>query len=140
MEEAPTLAGVLEAAVYADDLDAAAEFYGSVLGLEEIARQEGRHVFYRCGGTVVLIFRAVETAKPAAPGHLPVPAHGSVGAGHICFAADAASLDLWRNRLEQASIEVEADFAWPNGARSIYVRDPAGNSVEFAEPRLWSPS
>jgi hypothetical protein len=32
---------------------------------------------------------------------------------------------------------VEADFRWPNEARSIYVRDPAGNSVEFAEPRLW---
>ena len=27
---------------------------------------------------------------------------------------------------------------WPNGARSIYVRDPAGNSLEFAEPALWA--
>ena len=26
---------------------------------------------------------------------------------------------------------------WPNGARSLYFRDPAGNSVEIAEPRLW---
>ena len=24
-----------------------------------------------------------------------------------------------------------------NGVRSIYVRDPAGNSVELTEPRLW---
>ena len=30
-----------------------------------------------------------------------------------------------------------ADFQWPNGARSIYFRDPAGNSIEIAEPRLW---
>jgi len=29
------------------------------------------------------------------------------------------------------------DFEWPQGGRSIYFRDPAGNSLEFAEPRIW---
>ncbi|TIR45476.1 MAG: glyoxalase/bleomycin resistance/extradiol dioxygenase family protein, partial [Mesorhizobium sp.] len=23
------------------------------------------------------------------------------------------------------------------GGRSIYIRDPSGNSIEFAEPRIW---
>ena len=32
---------------------------------------------------------------------------------------------------------IEADFRWPNGARSIYVRDPAGNSIELADPAIW---
>lgn len=32
---------------------------------------------------------------------------------------------------------IEADFFWPNGARSIYFRDPSGNSIEFAEPSIW---
>ena len=37
-----------------------------------------------------------------------------------------------------ADVAIEADFRWPgSNARSIYVRDPAGNSIEFAEPRLW---
>ena len=54
------------------------------------------------------------------------------------FAADAAALKAWHERLESAGIEIEADFEWPNGARSIYVRDPAGNSIEFAEPKLWA--
>ena len=39
--------------------------------------------------------------------------------------------------LEGAGIAIEADFEWPGGGRSLYVRDPAGNSVEFAEPRIW---
>ena len=26
---------------------------------------------------------------------------------------------------------------WPGGGQSFYVRDPAGNSVEFAEARIW---
>jgi catechol 2,3-dioxygenase-like lactoylglutathione lyase family enzyme len=36
-----------------------------------------------------------------------------------------------------AGVAIEADFRWPNGARSIYVRDPAGTSVELAERPLW---
>jgi catechol 2,3-dioxygenase-like lactoylglutathione lyase family enzyme len=131
------LSGVLEAAVYVDDLDAAAGFYGHLLGLEEILRVEGRHVFFRCGGTVVLCFIAAATRQPGGNPRLPVPVHGASGPGHICFAADRPALDAWRARLTTGGVEIEAEFDWPNGARSIYVRDPAGNSVEFAEPRLW---
>ena len=48
--------------------------------------------------------------------------------------------DVWMEaagRLEEAGVAIEADFRWPNGARSIYFRDPAGNSLEIAEPKLW---
>ncbi len=131
------ITGVLEAAVYVNDLDAAASFYGDLLGLEQILRAEGRHVFFRCGGTVVLCFIAAATRVPGTDARLPVPPHGAEGPGHICFAVPGPALDALRARLEAAGQAVEADFRWPNGARSIYLRDPAGNSVEFAEPRLW---
>jgi len=134
---APALSGILEAAVYVDDLDRAEEFYGTLLGLERIARAEGRHAFFRCGGTILLTFIARATETPPAPGALAVPVHGAHGPGHVCFAADGLSIDRWRARLEAASKAIEADFLWPNGARSIYFRDPAGNSVELPEPRLW---
>ncbi len=140
MNETPALQGVLEAAIYVDDLDAARGFYGDVLGLEEIMAVEGRHVFFRCGSTIVLCFIAEATRQPPGSGSLPVPPHGADGPGHICFSADGATLDGWTARLQQAGIAIESDFRWPNGARSIYVRDPAGNSVEFAEPQLWEPS
>tara|TARA_Y100000815_G_scaffold131031_1_gene118280 strand:- start:993 stop:1163 length:171 start_codon:yes stop_codon:yes gene_type:complete len=42
-----------------------------------------------------------------------------------------------RARLLAAGVEVDTEFDWPHGPRSLYVRDPAGNSVEFAEPHLW---
>ncbi len=127
----------LETALYADDLDAAEAFYGGILGLERVARAGGRHVFFRLDRGMLLVFDPRETERPPAPGALPVPVHGARGPGHVAFAADAAALEGWRARLEAAGVTIEADFAWPNGARSIYVRDPAGNSVEFAEPRLW---
>ena len=133
----PPLSGVLEAALYVDDLGAAKGFYGDVLGLEKITEVEGRHVFFRAGDTVVLLFIAAQTRVPTTNAKLPVPPHGADGPGHLCFAANAAELSAWHERLGKAGIEIEADFNWPNGARSIYVRDPAGNSIEFAEPKLW---
>lgn len=137
MTIASHVSGILEAAVYADDLDAAEAFYGGALGLPEIGRVSGRHVFYRCGATILLVFRAAETRVPSGNAAFPVPTHGATGQGHVCFAVDGAALDALRQALETARIPIEADFRWPNGAQSVYVRDPAGNSIEFAEPRLW---
>ncbi|EXL02552.1 VOC family protein [Aquamicrobium defluvii] len=137
-------AAVLESALYVTDLEAAEAFYGDVLGLERIAKVEGRHVFFRCGQGVVLLFDAGATMQPPAPdARLPVPPHGTVGQGHLCFAASADEIDAWKSRLEAAGVAIEADFAWPprsgetSGGRSIYIRDPSGNSLEFAEPRIW---
>ena len=132
-----TISGILETILYADDLDAAEGFYSGLLGLEKIARAGRRHVFFKCGDQVLLVFDPAETMKPPAPGALPVPPHGAVGPGHICFKASAEEIGDWRERLEQHGVAIEADFEWPQGGRSIYFRDPAGNSVEFAEPRIW---
>jgi catechol 2,3-dioxygenase-like lactoylglutathione lyase family enzyme len=128
---------VLETALYADDLDAAEAFYGGVLALEKITRAGNRHVFYRCGPGVLLIFNPDETEIHYKDGQLPVPPHGARGPGHLCFRAEAAELDEWRARLERAGVAIESDMEWPQGGRSIYFRDPAGNSLEFTEARIW---
>ena len=128
---------VLETAIYAENLAETAAFYENLLGLERLAEAEGRHAFFRVEGGVLLIFRPSATSLPPAEGALPVPPHGSVGAGHVCFAATADGLQRWRERIAEAGVAIESDFEWPQGGRSIYFRDPAGNSVEFAEPRIW---
>jgi catechol 2,3-dioxygenase-like lactoylglutathione lyase family enzyme len=129
-------AGILETALYVDDLEAAKAFYGGLLGLEKVLEEPGRHVFFRCGESMLLLFNATETVKPSS-GPFAAPPHGAGGAGHICFAASNAEIDEFRDRLVGAGLEIECELTWPNGARSMYVRDPAGNSVEFAEPKLW---
>ena len=138
MMQPPSLLGTLESALYAEDLDAAARFWTGVIGLPEIARVPGRHVFFRCGAQVLLVFRAEATRQPPKAGaRLPVPPHGSDGAGHFCMAACPGDLDAWRAHLEAAGIGIEADFIWPQGGRSLYFRDPAGNSIEIADPAIW---
>ena len=131
---------ILETALYARDLVAAKGFYGDVLGLSVIAEVAGRHVFFRVGAGVLLVFDPAATEVPSGNPALPVPVHGARGPGHVCFAASREEIAVWRARLAAAGVAAEAEFDWPNGARSLYVRDPAGNSVEFAEPRLWAES
>ena len=138
LPDAPAPQAILEAALYARDLDAAEAFYGEILGFEKIQRVGDRHVFFRVGGSVLLIFNPTETVKPPGNPRLPVPPHGAQGPGHVCFAQTRSDLLTMRSRLSSAGVEIEAEFDWPHGPRSIYFRDPAGNSVEIAEPHLWT--
>ncbi|MBD8664962.1 VOC family protein [Rhizobium sp. CFBP 8752] len=130
--------GILETALYVDDLDAAEAFYGELLGLERVLRAGDRHVFYRCGPGILLIFNRAETLKSPPDDALPVPPHGTTGPGHVCFRMDGPAIDRMVEKLNKAGIVIESDFRWPTGARSLYFRDPAGNSLECAEPRLWN--
>ncbi|MCD2179845.1 VOC family protein [Rhizobium sp. C1] len=138
MAGAARIEGVLETALYAADLHAAADFYGRVLGLAEITHVEGRHIFFRCGQGVLLIFNPDATELPPHNPDMPVPPHGARGAGHACFRVAGEEMGAMCVRLEAEGVAIEADFRWPNGARSLYFRDPAGNSLECAEAKLWN--
>lgn len=133
----PAPLGVLETVLYAHDLAAIETFYRRVLGLEPFQIAHGRHVFYRYGPQMLLIFNPEVTRVPPPVGALPVPPHGADGQGHVCFRASADDIAWWRARLNDLGVTIEADFEWPRGGRSIYFRDPAGNCIEFAEPRIW---
>lgn len=128
--------GVLETCLYAEDLEEAERFYAETLGLEAFQRAPGRHVFFRCGErAVLLLFNPRKTREPDLK--LGVPSHGAEGPGHACFAVREEELEGWRARLRGLKIAIEKEIDWPGGGRSIYFRDPAGNSLELASPRIW---
>ncbi len=124
---------VLETCLYVDDLVRAERFYGEVLGLELESRQEGRHVFFRCGQRMLLLFNPLASRESA--DHFPP--HGAFGPGHVAFGVRQAELPAWTNWLEKRGVTIEKTIEWPAGGRSIYFRDPAGNSLELATPRIW---
>lgn len=123
---------VLETGLYARDLDAAEEFYKEVMGLGVLFRDEGRHVFFRCGTGVVLVFNPEATREGDT-----LPSHGTTGAGHVAFAVETDRLASWKEWFHQKGIPIEHEETWGEGAHSFYVRDPAGNSVELASANLW---
>ncbi|NTJ43064.1 lactoylglutathione lyase [Agrobacterium larrymoorei] len=129
--------GILETVIYASDLSAAERFYTGIFGLEVVRSLEGQFVFFRCGDQMLLIFNP-EKSRNADPAN-PIPRHGTTGNGHVCFRAkDKGEVDAWRDRFISLGIDIEHYQRWNNGSYSVYVRDPAGNSVEVGETKLWS--
>ena len=135
-----TPSGVLETALYVDDLDIAERFYISLLGLRKHSDHPGRHAFFYCGDGMLLLFRAGVTTT-ASPGPVSgegfIPAHGAVGTGHVAFRIRDSEIEPWRHRLSAAGVPLESEIRWPDGGHSLYFRDPAGNSLELATPKLW---
>jgi len=129
---------VLETSLYVDDLDAAERFYHGVLGLDVSGRHPGRHVFFRCGDGVLLVFipEATSGATTMVDG-TPIPLHGANGPGHVAFAVPGPELASWKDRLVHGGVAIEAEVRWPRGGCSVYFRDPAGNSLELASPAIW---
>ncbi len=123
---------ILETSLYADDLDQAETFYRSALGLNLFVKEAGRHLFFKFGDQMLLIFNPAKTIEESefAP-------HGAHGPGHVAFAVSMSEMDGWEKRLKGIKVEIEKDVRWPNGGRSLYFRDPAGNCLELASPLVW---
>jgi catechol 2,3-dioxygenase-like lactoylglutathione lyase family enzyme len=133
MEATLKIKAVVETAIYVDDLQAAENFYRTVLGLAVIGKEPGRHVFFQVGeGSVLLAFRAETTLKGD-----QLPPHGATGPGHFALGIEAEAFDAWRKLLHGHGVAIEKEVEWPRGGKSIYFRDPAGNSVELVTPCVW---
>ena len=130
--------GILETVVYCPDLDAAREFYEGVLGLELVSTEPGRHHFFRVGSAMLLVFNPQETSQATVRiGNQMIPRHGGSGASHFAFDLKPSQLEATRRHLRRHEIDIESEIEWPGGGHSLYCRDPAGNSVEFATRDLW---
>ena len=136
MSAAPQLQAVYETVLYGPDLAALAAFYTELFGLSRI---EGGppDLLVACrvpDGGVLLLF---DPAAASASGR-EVPAHGATGPGHVAFRVSPEQLAAWREHLERHGVEIEREVRWSEDLCSTYVRDPACNSVEFANGDLWA--
>lgn len=130
---------IVETCLYSDDLEASQEFYSDFLGLKMITWEPGRHLFFRCGSGMLLIFNPEHTTrKETEVDDQLIPLHGSKGSGHIAFQAESSMLDEWRRRFDEYGIEIESEVDWPDGGTSIYFRDPSKNSVEIIFGNIWN--
>ncbi len=132
------ISGILETCLYATNLNKAERFYSNLPGLQLLAKEEGRHLFYKCGTNMLLIFNPEHTSaeQTHVDGEI-VPLHGARGGGHVAFSVEDNDIGLWREFLNEQQIPIESEVTWPNGSVSLYFRDPAGNSLEVVSPEIW---
>nr|WP_249150222.1 VOC family protein [Bradyrhizobium sp. JYMT SZCCT0180] len=134
----PKLSGVLETALYVDDLDRARAFYEDVLGLVALTRDSRFLAFDVGGSNVLLLFRRGATLETL---HLPggtIPPHDGSGPIHVAFAITAAELAAWETRLGEHKVAIEGRTDWPRGGKSIYFRDPDRHLLELVTPGVWA--
>ena len=134
----PKLSGVLETALYVDDLGRARAFYEEVLGLAALT-SDSRFLAFDVGGrSVLLLFLRGSTLKPL---HLPggtIPPHDGSGPIHMALAITTAELPAWEKRLGEHNVAIEGRTDWPRGGKSIYFRDPDNHLLELVTPGVWA--
>jgi catechol 2,3-dioxygenase len=118
------------------DLDRSARFYTEVLGLKEVARFQGRMVFFSAGSN------HHDLAVMAVGADAPNPPDQAVGLAHVALKI-GDSLEA----LQEAKRTLEAHKVPIRGIRdhrvsqSIYLEDPDGNPIEVfvdADPAIWA--
>lgn len=133
----PPISGVLETAVYSDDLRRAHAFYGGVLGLQRVLDTPRMMTYAVAPAAVLLVFKRGATTEDSKTPEGLIPGHHSVGPAHFAFAIAAEDYAAWKARLEANDIAIRSEALWSRGGRSVYFDDPDGNVVELATPGLW---
>lgn len=133
------ITGIIETCLYATDLKQVKLFYMKLPGIRLLSEEEGRHLFFKAGGQMLLIFNPGHTsAEQTEVNGSIIPLHGCNGEGHVAFAINQQDVDLWKAFLADEQIPIESEVRWPTGTVSLYFRDPAGNSLEVVSPELWA--
>ena len=134
----PTLNGVLETALYVEDLDRSIRFYKDVFRLEVMEADDRFGALNVAGRQVLLLFRKGGTTTPIATPGGAIPPHDGDGHLHFAFSIPATELPGWEEWLQQQGVAVESKVCWPEGGVSLYLRDPDDHLVELATPGVWS--
>ena len=133
----PKIAGVIETAIHVANIERAAEFYTTILGLERMEGNDRFCAFNAGGRDVFLLFRGGGSAQPIQIPGGTIPPHGGSGPLHFAFAIAETDWDSWTKHLESNGVAMESVVRWPGGGRSMYFRDPDNHLVELATPGLW---
>jgi catechol 2,3-dioxygenase-like lactoylglutathione lyase family enzyme len=135
---APAINGVLETALYVDDLHRATKFYAEVMGLRPMKGDATRFQAFDDGrGRVLLLFKRGGTLLPTPASGVIIPPHDGRGPQHVGFAIAAETYATWKTRLESSGIEIESEGEWPRGGKSMYFRDYDGHLLELITPGIW---
>ena len=123
---------IKETCLYISDLDKAEKFYHQLLGLPLISKVPDRHIFFRCGSSVLLCFNPEATQKEK-----QLPPHFAEGKQHIAFEVEKSEYIPTKTAFLEKGISIIHTQEWKNGLESFYFEDPFGHVLEVVPRGIW---
>lgn len=126
---------IKETCLYISDLDEAEAFYGGLLVFPVISKVDGRHIFFRCGSSVLLCF-VPEVTKI----ETTLPPHFATGKQHLAFEVAKDDYAHTKERLIKKGIKIMHVQKWSEYLESFYFEDPFGHVLEVVPTGIWENS
>jgi catechol 2,3-dioxygenase-like lactoylglutathione lyase family enzyme len=124
---------IKETCLYVSDLERAKKFYSEALELPLISYLPGKHIFFRAGNSVLLIFNPEDSKKKTSP-----PSHFGGGHQHFAFEVKAADYERAKEEIKSKGIKIVDEVIWKSGKESFYFNDPEGNVLEIVpDAGIW---
>jgi catechol 2,3-dioxygenase-like lactoylglutathione lyase family enzyme len=123
---------IKETCLYISDLDLAESFYSGIMEMAVISKSPDRHIFFRCGTSVLLCFLPEVTKKEE-----NLPPHYAIGKQHIAFEVSKKDYLKTKSDLLEKGITITHEQEWGNKQKSIYFEDPFGNVLEIVPFGIW---
>ena len=122
--------GIIETALYVDDMRRSVGFYQEVFGFPALFASERLTSLRVLPGQVLLIMKKGASTEASVMPFGMIPSSDAAGQQHVAFGIRPEQLDEWRNTLKHHGVEIESALDWPEGGHSLYFRDPDGHCIE----------
>ena len=137
MPSTPSVHGLLETALYVEDLRKSADFYRRLFGFDALLSSDRLIALDVVGRNVLLLFKKGATSEPyALPGGV-IPGHSGSGRTHFAFSIAKSDVAAWKELLAAEGVPLESTVSWDGGAQSLYFRDLDEHLVELITPGFW---
>jgi catechol 2,3-dioxygenase-like lactoylglutathione lyase family enzyme len=124
---------IKETCLYVSDLEKAKSFYQDVLELPLIGYLPGKHLFFKAGSSVLLLFNPEDSKTKKSP-----PAHYGGGKQHFAFEVRLSDYELAKAWIRSKGIQITDTLVWQSGYQSFYFEDPEGNVLEIVPDQgIW---
>jgi catechol 2,3-dioxygenase-like lactoylglutathione lyase family enzyme len=123
---------IKETCLYISDLDLAENFYRDILEMPVISKVKDRHIFFRCGTSVLLCFIPEVTRDEE-----NLPPHYAIGKQHIAFEVGKKDYLKTKSTLLEKGITIIHEQEWGRKQTSFYFEDPFGHVLEIVPVGIW---
>lgn len=113
--------------LFTDDIIASTKFYGNLLGLDDVYRDDAS-IVYKCGDTLINLLKISQAPELISPALV-----GAQNESRAVYTLRFENIDALAADLISAGVPIlNGPLDRPWGVRTVSVQDPSGHIWEFA--------